>query len=257
MKKPIILVLAAALALAVWLLTRGGEDSAPGESTQPSAPATTRPGEPTQDPSREPATADPSAPTPTNGPAETPAQNGAGDPMLEGETHPSAAPTPSGFTWPEPAPGHTPASPDAAPRGMPDLQKAARDPRALSKAFTQAMFTQDTATDATEHAAVERACEVCTPQLSTSLSAGAGLKPSAEWLQLVEADGWQTAELEENTDRAAEPNDPTTEQWFSWIVTPHPHGIKKDPDEATPITYVRVVDPDRDGTWEVDSYQLR
>lgn len=260
MKKPVILaaLLAAAVALVVWFAGGwGATDPDPTAPAVPSGPATTRP---TADPGR-PA---PSSATPTttaDDSADSPpaaAPNGAGDPMLSGEPrHPSAAPTPSGFTWPEPASGHTPASPDAAPRGMPDLQAAVTDPRTLARAFTVAVFTQDTATDAAEHDAVERACQVCTQELAQGMAAGAHLNTSTEWQQLVEADGWRTASVEENTDRAAEPANPATERWFSWIVTPEVHGLDQEPQEATPITYIRVVDPDEDGTWEVDSYQVR
>lgn len=264
MKKPVILaaLLAAAVALVIWLA--GGWGTPQAEPTAPAGPAEPATTRPTTDPATpEPSTADPTGATPTTGRTpedSTPgaAPNGAGDPMLSGEPrHPSAAPTPSGFTWPEPAPAHTPASPDATPRGMPDLDKAATNPRDLSKAFTLAVFTQDTATDASPHDAVERACQVCTDELTQGMAAGAHLNPSDEWLQLVQADGWRTASVEENTDRAAEPDNPKTERWFSWIVTPQVHGLDQEPQEATPITYIRVVDPDEDGTWEVDSYQVR
>ena len=228
------------------------QDAAPSvEITHRSAPA-----------DKAPDTAPESHPTGTTSSSDNTAQTSPGqlgpehdEGLANQPTHPSAAPTPNGFTWPEPS-HHTPADPQGTPRGMPDLDSLDReDPEDTAAAFVQAIYSVDTRTDTSEQDAVRRATQLATAEYAAQLEKGGALAGGGEWLGLAQADGWVTVELEQSHDTAESPEDPDHNQWSSWVVDVTRHGMPKEQSESTAVAYVRLAHTETG--WAVEHYESR
>lgn len=151
-----------------------------------------------------------------------------------------------------------PAGVGGTPRGT-DLDPAdvdTSDADAVTDAVLTLMYAHDTEIDLSPADAARRAAQLLTPEYAATVNQTIPGGGGADWINLAEANGYTTVELENVTEYDA-PEDTDTDAYRERIVTVTSHTpLTELPDPAQYLTWITLTRPTPDDPWAVASVDI-